>query len=165
MWRRFGLVVGKGDVSRIAFAIAIADDRLFVRAHVREARERILREAHRKERRRGIADEDGEGADRLIADEIGHGVHVARHRGAISGVEPRGHLDAGVRVERGAHRRIDLPEKLMGEDDADLLLTRLGEDDLNLRIVLDVVVAFVDIDVAGETLVASGCWCAAPPPD
>ena len=41
----------------------------------------------------------------------------------------------------------------MGEDHADFLLARLGENDLNLRIVLDVVVAFVDIDVAGETLV------------
>ena len=70
----------------------------------------------------------------------------------IAGVEPRRHLDAGVCVERRAHRRIDLSEKLMGEDDADFLLARLGQDDLNFWIILDVVVAFVDIDVAGETL-------------
>ena len=150
--RRSGLSRLNGNVSRVQFAVAIADDRLLVGAHVREARERIRREAHRKDGRGRIADEDGERADGLVADEIGHRVHVARHRGAVAGVEPRRHLDAGIRVERRAHRRIDLPEKLMGQDHADFLLTRLRQDDLNLRIILDVVVAFVDIDVAGETL-------------
>src|SRR5271163_3350159 len=49
----------------------------------------------------------------------------------------------------------------MGQDYTDLLLTRLGEDDLNLGIVLYVVVAFVDVDVAGETLVLrdAGALC------
>ena len=137
---------------RVHLSIAVPDDRLFVRPHVREARERVGREAHREDSWSWIAHEDRERTDRLIANEIGHGVHVARHCGAIGGVEPRRHLDAGICIERRAHWRVNLSEKLMGENDADFLLTRLGQDDLNLWIVLDVVVAFVDIDVAGETL-------------
>jgi hypothetical protein len=44
-----------------------------------------------------------------------------------------------------------LSQKLVREDYRNALLTRLREDHLNLRIVLDVVVALVDIDVAGES--------------
>jgi len=50
------------------------------------------------------------------------------------------------------HGRIELCEKLMGENDADFLLARFGQNDLDLGIVADVVVALVDIDEAGESL-------------
>ena len=141
-------------MSRIHFATAISNDRLFVSPHMGEARKRLGGEVHRYGSCRGcIAYEDGERADGLVVDEIRRREHIARHRREVSASEARGHLDAGVGGERGAHRRIDLTKILMGEDNADLLLARLGQDDLNLRIILDVVVAFVDVDEAGETLV------------
>jgi hypothetical protein len=122
--RRFGFLI-EGSIARIELAVRIAHDRELVGAHVREPRERVSREAHGKCYRRGVADESGERSDRLIANEIRHGVHVARHRRSIARVEPRRHLDAGVGVQRRAHRRINLREKLMREDDANFLLASL----------------------------------------
>lgn len=105
---------------------------------------------HRDRLRRFVLNESRERTNVLIANEIRHSVHIAGHGRTIGCSEARCHLDVGVAYERTQHGRFDLAEILMGEHDADVLLSRLGQDHLNLRIVADVVVTLIHIDETGE---------------
>lgn len=90
---------------------------------------------------------------RLLDDELGTRPHVARERVGRGVAHLRGKLDGGRAVKRIKYMMLKLLQSLVCQNQADVELARLVENDRDLRVPPDEILALIDVDETWEPLV------------
>src|SRR6266446_5001952 len=90
---------------------------------------------------------------RLLKDEFGSGSHVACKRMGSRVADFGSEFDGGGAVQGIEDVWLKLLQSLMRKNQPNIEFTRLIKDNGNLRIALDEIVTFVDVDEARKALV------------